>query len=97
MSPQHTVRYFPGQCAIQAVRDYFNNGTLPAEGTVCEQDYDVFSGKSMTNSFLPQGSATNGTTKPVGKVQAEFTGTASTRWKLGWAWGVVAVWLVMAV
>ncbi|KAJ4305782.1 hypothetical protein N0V90_001314 [Kalmusia sp. IMI 367209] len=28
----HTVMYSPGQCAIQAVRNYFNDGTLPAEG-----------------------------------------------------------------
>jgi hypothetical protein len=49
--PQHTVMYSPGQCAIKAVRDYFTNGTLPEPGTVCEQDFDIFSGKSYRDSF----------------------------------------------
>ncbi|KAF2265018.1 alpha/beta-hydrolase [Lojkania enalia] len=41
----HCVLYSPGQCAIKAVQDYFTNGTLPEPGTICEQDFDVFSGK----------------------------------------------------
>ncbi|KAF1949635.1 alpha/beta-hydrolase [Byssothecium circinans] len=47
----HCVMYSPGQCAIKAVANYFTNGTLPAKGTVCEQDFDVFSGKSIKDSF----------------------------------------------
>ncbi|KAH8731112.1 TAP-like protein-domain-containing protein [Phaeosphaeriaceae sp. PMI808] len=47
----HCVLYSPGQCAIRATRDYFVNGTLPHSGTVCEPDFDVFSGKKIIDSF----------------------------------------------
>ncbi|OAG09644.1 alpha/beta-hydrolase [Paraphaeosphaeria sporulosa] len=99
----HTVLYSPGQCAIQAVRDYFNNGTLPAAGTVCEQDYDVFSGVAITESFLPQGGETNGTgtgagaAKQAAQTQMEYTGAASMGAKVGWAWVVVAAGMAMGM
>lgn len=51
VSLQHCVLYSPGQCAIKAVQDYFTNGTLPEAGKVCEQDFGVFSGKSIEESF----------------------------------------------
>jgi hypothetical protein len=43
--------YSPGQCAIKAQQNYFTSGTLPAKGTVCEQDFGVFSGKTIVDSF----------------------------------------------
>ncbi|KAF2676598.1 alpha/beta-hydrolase [Lentithecium fluviatile CBS 122367] len=48
----HCVLYSPGQCAIKAVQDYFTNGTLPEPGTVCEQEFDIFSGKTRQDSFV---------------------------------------------
>ncbi|KAJ4365075.1 hypothetical protein N0V83_008692 [Neocucurbitaria cava] len=57
----HCVLYSPGQCAIKAVQDYFTNGTLPAPGTVCEQDFDVFSGKGVRDSFGTSSKADNET------------------------------------
>ncbi|KAF1969104.1 alpha/beta-hydrolase [Bimuria novae-zelandiae CBS 107.79] len=86
----HTVRYSPGQCAINAVRAYFNNGTLPEEGTVCEPDFDIFSGHSLRESFLPEGlgNGTNGTAaKPGANAPLEFeSGAAAGRvgWTLRW-------------
>ncbi|KAF7681055.1 hypothetical protein GT037_000031 [Alternaria burnsii] len=47
----HTVMYSPGICAISASADYFVNGTMPEEGTVCEQDFNSFSGKSMSDTL----------------------------------------------
>ncbi|PSN71883.1 alpha/beta-hydrolase [Corynespora cassiicola Philippines] len=47
----HVVIYSPGQCAIQAIQKYFEDGTLPYPGTICEQDFGVFEGKSILDSF----------------------------------------------
>lgn len=33
----------PSTCTVQHVRDYFFNGTLPAEGVVCPVDSPIFS------------------------------------------------------
>ncbi|KAF2733355.1 alpha/beta-hydrolase, partial [Polyplosphaeria fusca] len=38
----HGVLFSPGRCAIEAVQKYFNDGTLPEEGTQCEQDFGIF-------------------------------------------------------
>ncbi|UNI14096.1 hypothetical protein JDV02_000768 [Purpureocillium takamizusanense] len=32
----------PSTCTVKHIRAYFQNGTLPAAGTECEQDYDLF-------------------------------------------------------
>ena len=32
----------PSLCTAKAVRAYFTNGTLPANGTVCETDVPLF-------------------------------------------------------
>ncbi|KAI4703753.1 hypothetical protein J4E89_009722 [Alternaria sp. Ai002NY15] len=47
----HTVMYSPGTCAITATAAYFVNGTMPEEGTVCEQDFGIFSGKSLNDTL----------------------------------------------
>jgi hypothetical protein len=47
----HCVMYSPGQCAIEKIKNYFVEGKLPEPGTVCEQDYTVFSGKKVADSF----------------------------------------------
>jgi len=39
----HTT-LFLSQCATQAVSDYLLDGTLPPEGTVCQQDFVPFDG-----------------------------------------------------
>jgi hypothetical protein len=43
--------YSPGICAIAASAVYFVNGTMPKEGTVCEQDFTSFSGKGMSDTL----------------------------------------------
>jgi len=43
--------YSPGTCAITATAAYFVNGTMPEEGTVCEQDFGIFSGKSLNDTL----------------------------------------------
>ncbi|KAI4605006.1 hypothetical protein J4E83_010877 [Alternaria metachromatica] len=47
----HTVMYSPGTCAITATAAYFVNGTMPEEGAVCEQDFGIFSGKSLNDTL----------------------------------------------
>ncbi|KAH6858835.1 TAP-like protein-domain-containing protein [Alternaria rosae] len=47
----HTVMYSPGACAITATAAYFVNGTMPEEGTVCEQDFGIFSGKGLNETL----------------------------------------------
>ena len=89
---QHTVRYSPGQCAINAIRAYFHNGTLPEPGTVCEQDFDVFSGHKFRESFFPEEiSNGNGTSKPVEQAPIEFESGARGGYGLGWVRVVMAV------
>jgi hypothetical protein len=43
--------YSPGVCAITASAEYFVNGTTPAEGTVCQQDFPIFSGRGMNDTL----------------------------------------------
>ncbi|KZS87452.1 alpha/beta-hydrolase [Sistotremastrum niveocremeum HHB9708] len=47
-SSGHTSGSFPTLCTVKLTRAYFVNGTLPAEGTICEPDGQLFpvSGKS---------------------------------------------------
>ena len=47
----HCVMYSPGQCAIKAISDYFTNGALPKINTTGEQDFGVFEGKRIKDSF----------------------------------------------
>jgi hypothetical protein len=32
----------PSTCSVRYIREYFQNGTLPANGTVCDSDFDLF-------------------------------------------------------
>ncbi|QPC74210.1 hypothetical protein HYE68_004962 [Fusarium pseudograminearum] len=32
----------PSTCSVRYVREYFQNGTLPDKGTVCDSDFDLF-------------------------------------------------------
>ncbi|RMZ41762.1 proteinase [Aspergillus flavus] len=38
----HTTLSVPSLCTAKVVRAYFSNGTLPAEGTICEIDVPLF-------------------------------------------------------
>ncbi|KAJ4351066.1 hypothetical protein N0V95_004170 [Ascochyta clinopodiicola] len=65
----HGIRNHPSACTNRAIADYFNEGTLPAAGTVCQTDktaYGVFedwlasvSGNSTNNSTLAKRSFKN--------------------------------------
>jgi hypothetical protein len=39
---QHTSFSATSPCTMQAVRDYFRNGTLPTAGMVCEVEESMF-------------------------------------------------------
>ncbi|EJD44690.1 hypothetical protein AURDEDRAFT_152061 [Auricularia subglabra TFB-10046 SS5] len=41
-SPGHCSIAAPSLCTVKTVRAYFRDGTLPAPGTVCDVDQDVF-------------------------------------------------------
>ncbi|KAF7367709.1 AB hydrolase-1 domain-containing protein [Mycena sanguinolenta] len=43
-SPGHTSLVAPSTCTHGALRDYFQNGTLPAANTVCAVDAELFPG-----------------------------------------------------
>ncbi|KAK1234476.1 hypothetical protein PQX77_002330 [Marasmius sp. AFHP31] len=58
-SPGHCSIGAPSVCTAQAVRAYFVNGTLPAEGTVCPMDgspFDAPANASVVNSRRATGS-----------------------------------------
>ncbi|PYI02585.1 proteinase [Aspergillus sclerotiicarbonarius CBS 121057] len=38
----HTTLSMPSLCTAKAIRAYFNNGTLPANGTICQTDVPLF-------------------------------------------------------
>ncbi|KAI6772689.1 hypothetical protein HG530_003647 [Fusarium avenaceum] len=38
----HCSAAAPSSCSIRYIREYFQNGTLPAPGTECDSDYDLF-------------------------------------------------------
>lgn len=38
----HGVMNHPSACTVKSIRDYFNDGTLPEVGTVCEPDQLAF-------------------------------------------------------
>ncbi|KAM0224956.1 hypothetical protein ACHAPA_001599 [Fusarium lateritium] len=38
----HCSAAAPSSCSIRYIREYFQNGTLPAPGTECNSDYDLF-------------------------------------------------------
>ncbi|XPT01449.1 hypothetical protein M3J09_010584 [Ascochyta lentis] len=66
----HGIRNHPSSCTNQVIADYFNDGTLPAVGTVCQTDktaYGVFEdwvalvlGNSTANSTVAKRSFING-------------------------------------
>ncbi|KAL0564779.1 hypothetical protein V5O48_017258, partial [Marasmius crinis-equi] len=57
-SPGHASVAAPSACTVQAVREYFVNGTLPKEGTVCPMDGSPFDGAASDSG--------SGTTKRDG-------------------------------
>lgn len=49
----HTALLNPSQCANNHMAAYFTNGTLPPDGTVCQQDQQPFSSSSANSSAQP--------------------------------------------
>lgn len=49
----HTVLLNPSTCANQHVSNYFVDGTLPPEGTVCQQDREPFTTTASSLSGTP--------------------------------------------
>ncbi|KAL8813754.1 MAG: hypothetical protein Q9200_000007 [Gallowayella weberi] len=41
----------PSVCTVRAIRTYFVNGTLPAVGTKCPPDFDLFSNTTLADSL----------------------------------------------
>ncbi|KOS22357.1 Tripeptidyl aminopeptidase [Escovopsis weberi] len=48
----HTSIAHPSTCTIKSTIAYFLNGTLPANGTVCEPDYSFFANKTLLEQYL---------------------------------------------
>ncbi|EJC97830.1 uncharacterized protein FOMMEDRAFT_149337 [Fomitiporia mediterranea MF3/22] len=46
-SSGHTSLIAVSNCTFQAVRDYFANGTLPKEGTICQTESTIFNSTSI--------------------------------------------------
>ncbi|KAK5219066.1 hypothetical protein LTR99_006552 [Exophiala xenobiotica] len=59
----------PSLCSAKYVQAYFNNGTLPAPGTICEVDVPLFSSETWTNAF--SSISLNGTTTGMAKRSVE--------------------------
>lgn len=55
---------FLSQCADQAISDYLVHGTLPAEGTVCDQDWVPFSGFAAA-AAVPEATAARAKVTPA--------------------------------
>ncbi|KAK1235214.1 hypothetical protein PQX77_001569 [Marasmius sp. AFHP31] len=51
-SPGHCSVSAPSVCTAKIVREYFVNGTLPDQGTVCPMDGRPFDGRSATDAIL---------------------------------------------
>ena len=49
----HTIPATPSLCSAKYIRAYFQNGTLPADGTVCGVDEVPFIGETLTTE-LPE-------------------------------------------
>jgi hypothetical protein len=45
---QHTSLSSPSRCTAKAIRTYFQNGTLPAAGTICDADLIPFDKFNVT-------------------------------------------------
>ncbi|KAL0059023.1 hypothetical protein AAF712_014261 [Marasmius tenuissimus] len=51
-SPGHASVTAPSVCTTKVVREYFVNGTLPEQGTICPMDGTLFDDPSATNATL---------------------------------------------
>ncbi|KAK1221312.1 hypothetical protein PQX77_015884 [Marasmius sp. AFHP31] len=49
-SPGHSSVAVPSACTTKVVREYFVNGTLPDQGTICPMDGTLFPDPSATNA-----------------------------------------------
>ena len=47
----HTIPATPSLCSARYIRAYFQNGTLPEDGTVCEVDEVPFIGETLTREL----------------------------------------------
>ncbi|KIW41787.1 uncharacterized protein PV06_07305 [Exophiala oligosperma] len=47
----HVPEYTPSLCTAQAIRNYFGNGTMPSNGTVCEQEVPNFLPQNWTEIY----------------------------------------------
>ena len=51
---QHQSVALPSQCTNNVTRQFFADGTLPREGTVCEPDYQPFSDVRASAAWTPE-------------------------------------------
>ncbi|KAF8990425.1 TAP-like protein-domain-containing protein [Cyathus striatus] len=51
-SPGHCSLAAPSVCTQKYIREYFVNGTLPKEGTVCTVDEDIFPSSSLGGAYV---------------------------------------------
>lgn len=55
---QHCSTSATSLCTHKAVRAYFQNGTLPEEGTVCETESNIFYGGNDFMAYIDKSSMT---------------------------------------
>ena len=48
----HSVFASPNSCSLKYMRDYMVEGTLPKEGTVCENEFPTFSAMNLSDRIL---------------------------------------------
>jgi len=63
----HCSNAQPSLCTAKAIQAYFNNGTLPAPGTICQPDVPLYSNLTWIDVFKPLG--LNGTKVSLSKRQ----------------------------
>lgn len=48
---QHCSNAQPSLCTAKAIQAYFNNGTLPAAGTICQPDVPLYSNLTWVDAL----------------------------------------------
>lgn len=61
----------PSSCSAEVLRAYFNNGTIPPAGVVCETDFEPFSDDQVLSS-LGTSASLGSDLKTLSELLAEF-------------------------
>ncbi|KAI0791570.1 TAP-like protein-domain-containing protein [Irpex lacteus] len=70
-SPGHCSLAMPSSCSAEVLRAYFNDGTIPPAGVVCETDFEPFSDDQVLSS-LGTSASSGSDLKTLSELLAEF-------------------------